>query len=161
MDTGDKDYREKDEALLQSPRKRRKLSDSPSAALSGPELQAPAGSLTTQKPSMSESTDDQSADASLTTTSQMDLAERNIAPFLAKHIRDQKAPINEYEPAAQLPAPPLNYNSRYCYRHRPDLKCRRQADEVTMDQMQQVRASSCCLFYFYFYFYFLSVLFNA
>ena len=29
-------------------------------------------------------------------------------------------------------------NTKYCYRHRPDLKCRRQADEPSMEQLQQV-----------------------
>ena len=129
MDIEDKDYRNKGAATMESPRKRRRLSDSPSAEMSRPEAQGLAESLTQPE----------STDASVSAASQTDLAEKNIAPFLAKHIRDQKAPINQYEPTALPQAQHTNYNSRYCYRHRPDLKCRRQADEVTMDQMQQVR----------------------
>ncbi|PGH04342.1 hypothetical protein AJ79_07122 [Helicocarpus griseus UAMH5409] len=60
-------------------------------------------------------------------------ADKNIAPFLTRHIRDHYAPMNRFEPQKIE----RNPNSRYCYRHRPDLKCRRQADELTMDQMQR------------------------
>lgn len=64
------------------------------------------------------------------------LAGENITPFLMRHIPDQYAPLGPrpsqdgeiFHPA----------NSRYCYRHRPDLKCRRQADEPSMDQLQRV-----------------------
>lgn len=68
------------------------------------------------------------------------LADENIAPFLAKHIPSQYAPLGKNTNTAAGP-PPQHMNSRYCYRHRPDLKCRRQADEPSMDHLQWV-----CLF---------------
>jgi hypothetical protein len=64
------------------------------------------------------------------------LAEDHVAPFLARHIPDQYAPMGL---RPDQPVDPSNRaNSRYCYRHRPDLKCRRQADEPVMEQLQQV-----------------------
>lgn len=67
------------------------------------------------------------------------LAGKNIAPFLARHIPEQYAPLGSQtgQPVAISSA-----NSKYCYRHRPDLKCRRQADEPTMDKLQRVSFSS-------------------
>jgi F-box and WD-40 domain protein MET30 len=63
-------------------------------------------------------------------------AEGNITPFLVRHIPDQYAPLGP-RPSEEAEATP-QANSRYCYRHRPDLKCRRQADEPSMDQLQRV-----------------------
>ncbi|EAW14315.1 F-box/WD repeat-containing protein [Aspergillus clavatus NRRL 1] len=63
------------------------------------------------------------------------LAGKNIAPFLAKHIPEQYAPLGSH---AGEPVESSGANSRYCYRHRPDLKCRRQADEPTMDKLQRI-----------------------
>lgn len=68
------------------------------------------------------------------------LADENIAPFLAKHIPSQYAPLGTDTSKSAGP-PPKYMNSRYCYRHRPDLKCRRQADEPSMDHLQWVRSS--------------------
>ncbi|KAJ9220023.1 hypothetical protein DTO207G8_5290 [Paecilomyces variotii] len=62
------------------------------------------------------------------------LANENIAPFLARHIPNQYAPLGS---ASDNPMEGGSANSRYCYRHRPDLKCRRQADEPSMDQLQR------------------------
>ncbi|KAL1847195.1 hypothetical protein Plec18170_008759 [Paecilomyces lecythidis] len=62
------------------------------------------------------------------------LANENIAPFLARHIPNQYAPLGS---ASDDPMERGSANSRYCYRHRPDLKCRRQADEPSMDQLQR------------------------
>ena len=65
------------------------------------------------------------------------LADESVAPFLAKHIPKQYAPLGsrtiETE-TSDLSGP----NSKYCYRHRPELKCRRQADEPSMDKLQRV-----------------------
>ena len=63
-----------------------------------------------------------------------------VAPFLAKHIPDQYAPLRGPDPFGDRPV--KDSNSKYCYRHRPDLKCRRQADEPSMDQLQHVRSVS-------------------
>ncbi|KKK12571.1 sulfur metabolite repression control protein [Aspergillus rambellii] len=62
------------------------------------------------------------------------LATENVAPFLARHIPEQYAPLGAQ---SILPAELSSANSKYCYRHRPDIKCRRQADEPTMDKLQQ------------------------
>ena len=63
-------------------------------------------------------------------------AGQTVAPFLAQHIPEQYGPVGAS--AAKADAPQKTMNSRYCYRHRPDLKCRRKADEPSTDQMQHV-----------------------
>ncbi|KAL9084394.1 MAG: hypothetical protein Q9165_008108 [Trypethelium subeluteriae] len=60
-----------------------------------------------------------------------------VAPFLAEHIPEQYNPFNR--PPETSKSPPIVQNStntKYCYRHRPDLKCRRQANEPSMEQLQ-------------------------
>lgn len=59
----------------------------------------------------------------------------SVAPFLARHIPEQYAPLGVPQPSASSAKDP---NTRYCYRHRPDSKCRRTADEPTMDLLQRV-----------------------
>ncbi|KAF3938293.1 Beta-TrCP [Dactylella cylindrospora] len=49
-----------------------------------------------------------------------------VVPFLSKHIPEQYASQH-----------PPRVNTKYCYRHHPDLKCRRQADEPTMEEVQK------------------------
>jgi F-box/WD-40 domain protein MET30 len=70
-------------------------------------------------------------------------AEQAIAPFLAKHIPTQYNPVGHLMP--QLPNTDPNHDhtqdtssTKFCYRHRPDLKCRRQANEPSMEQLQNV-----------------------
>ncbi|KAH7392453.1 sulfur metabolite repression control protein-like protein SconB [Phaeosphaeria sp. MPI-PUGE-AT-0046c] len=55
-----------------------------------------------------------------------------MTPYLAQHIPHQ------YNPQGMdgQDAPPSNANTKYCYRHRPDLLCRRQADEPSMKELQ-------------------------
>lgn len=65
------------------------------------------------------------------------LAGQSVAPFLARHIPDQYAPMGGIDKLKDYQAS-KNPNTKYCYRHRPDLKCRRQANEPSMDQLQQV-----------------------
>ena len=55
-----------------------------------------------------------------------------VAPFLMKHIPGQYAPQGQPDSSNRDPS------TRYCYRHRPDLKCRRQVDEPSMDMLQRV-----------------------
>ena len=57
-----------------------------------------------------------------------------VAPFLAKHIPDQYAPGAGWDSTGNTKM--KDPNTKYCYRHRPDLKCRRQVDEPSMDQLQ-------------------------
>ncbi|KLJ11545.1 E3 ubiquitin ligase complex SCF subunit sconB [Blastomyces silverae] len=123
--------RDVDGSLDGSPRKRRKLSEStlePDTADICPS--------TTSLPDASQSqqgSEESTLDDNMSIVPSPRQADKNIAPFLTKHIRDHYAPMNRFEPQKIE----RNPNSKYCYRHRPDLKCRRQADELTMDQMQQ------------------------
>lgn len=76
--------------------------------------------------------------SSATPTTPAKLANKNVAPFLAKHIPEQYAPLRS---RTGEKSDSYKANSKYCYRHRPDLKCRRQADEPSMDKLQHVRFS--------------------
>lgn len=74
-------------------------------------------------------------DATITISSTSKQAGKTVAPFLAKHIPEQ------YAPMGILPRPAdsqRDQNTKYCYRHRPDSKCRRTADEPTMEILQRV-----------------------
>ena len=69
------------------------------------------------------------------------LAGQTVAPFLAKHIPAQYAHMG---PTDLSGSPKINgSNTKYCYRHRPDLKCRRQANEPSMEQLQHVSPGGC------------------
>lgn len=72
-----------------------------------------------------------------TTTSETlaQLAKQNVAPFLTKYHPRQYAPLRSED---GTPAIPRAVNAGYCYRHQPDSKCSRQADEKSMRQLQQV-----------------------
>ena len=64
-------------------------------------------------------------------------AGQTVAPFLAKHIPMQYNPLgNPQQPQPNDTDLPSDSNSRFCYRHRPDIKCRRQANEPSMEQLQ-------------------------
>ena len=58
---------------------------------------------------------------------------QTVAPFLSEHIPEQYAPLGGPNHSATK-----DPNTKYCYRHRPDLKCRRQANEPSMDELQKV-----------------------
>src|ERR1700761_4580793 len=62
-------------------------------------------------------------------------ATQNVAPYLAKHIP------TKYNPEAGTPsiASTMEKKPTYCNRHRPDTKCWRQANEPTMEELQNVR----------------------
>ncbi|KAL1842203.1 hypothetical protein VTK73DRAFT_3174 [Phialemonium thermophilum] len=62
------------------------------------------------------------------------LISKTVTPFLREHIPGLYAPIGkaDNEETSKTKEP----NSRYCYRHRPDLKCRRAADESKMVKIQ-------------------------
>jgi F-box/WD-40 domain protein MET30 len=57
-----------------------------------------------------------------------------ITPYLAQHIPQQYNPLGR-----DAQDGPANANTKFCYRHRPDLLCRKQADEPSMEQLQKVR----------------------
>ena len=59
-----------------------------------------------------------------------------IQPYLAQHIPQQYNPLGGDRDGQD--APGSTANTKYCYRHRPDLLCRQQADEPSMEQLQDV-----------------------
>ncbi|KAG8623858.1 hypothetical protein KVT40_008834 [Elsinoe batatas] len=64
-------------------------------------------------------------------------AEHAVAPFLAKHIPSQYNPLGHTHPSrVEEDQPAASSSTKFCYRHRPDLKCRRQANEPSMEQLQ-------------------------
>lgn len=124
----------------ESPRKRRRLSDtcleSDTEKAGSHNRRSSTGNA---EKDFERSGDEQNDNGSVIPAS--NLAGKNIAPFITRHIRDLYAPMNRYEPT-EKPNVMMSSNSRYCYRHRPDLKCRRQADELSMDQLQNVCGNS-------------------
>lgn len=69
------------------------------------------------------------------------LAKQNVEPFLVKYRRRQYAPLSSEDGTPEM-SPAVN--TGYCYRHQPDSKCRRQADEQSMRQLQRVSSSPIC-----------------
>ncbi|KAK4178156.1 putative sulfur controller 2 [Triangularia setosa] len=59
---------------------------------------------------------------------------KTVTPFLREHIPSLYAPIGK--PNNEETARAKDPNTRYCYRHRPDSKCRRAADEAKMIMIQ-------------------------
>lgn len=64
-----------------------------------------------------------------------------VTPFLKEHVPNLYAPVSKIEAshARNFTTLPKNFNSKYCYRHRPDSKCRKAADEDKMAMIQTVR----------------------
>lgn len=58
-----------------------------------------------------------------------------VAPFMAQHIPAQYAP--QGNPVTTPATKSVDSNTKFCYRHRPDMLCRRQADEPSMDKLQR------------------------
>jgi F-box/WD-40 domain protein MET30 len=60
---------------------------------------------------------------------------KTVTPFLKEHIPSLYAPVGKSsnEQSAREKDP----NTKYCYRHRPDSKCRRSADEAKMVMIQR------------------------
>jgi hypothetical protein len=61
-----------------------------------------------------------------------------MTPYLAQHIPHQYNPQGTDRDGHD--APRSTADTKYCYRHRPDLLCRRQADEPSMKELQDVRS---------------------
>ncbi|KAK2823890.1 hypothetical protein FQN49_007517, partial [Arthroderma sp. PD_2] len=119
-----------DRDLQLSPRKRRRLSASLDPELTESEAYGTPGGQG-NAPDTPDTADSEQPKSLFNATEG-----NSISPFLAKHIRDQHASRNRFAPADSS-LPRRKADSKYCYRHRPDLKCRRQADEPTVDQMQR------------------------
>ncbi|KAL1586173.1 hypothetical protein WHR41_05556 [Cladosporium halotolerans] len=86
----------------------------------------------------------ESHDHTISIDSSSKQAEQTVAPFLTEHIPMQYNPVGGHARAAQPQAQremQVEPNSKFCYKHRPDLKCRRQANEPSMDQLQNELAS--------------------
>ncbi|MBA7492870.1 hypothetical protein ES702_03423 [subsurface metagenome] len=62
---------------------------------------------------------------------------RTVGTFMAKHIPSQYAPQGKTPTSTDPTATATESNTKFCYRHRPDMLCRRQADEPSMDKMQR------------------------
>jgi F-box/WD-40 domain protein MET30 len=80
------------------------------------------------------------SDPTISISSTSKMAGQTVAPFLARHIPEQYAPLGVAQPPTLLMSTKKKEdpNTRYCYRHRPDSKCRRTADEPTMENLQRV-----------------------
>lgn len=61
--------------------------------------------------------------------------EETVMPFLTHHLPSQYSALAN-QPQKET-SPEDITNTAYCYRHRPDLKCRRQADEPSMALLQK------------------------
>jgi len=73
-------------------------------------------------------------EGNITISSTGEMAKQAVAPFLHKHIPAQYNPQGDRPQTAN--------STKYCYRHRPDMKCRRQVNEPSMEQLQHVRIFS-------------------
>ncbi|KAH6668788.1 WD40-repeat-containing domain protein [Halenospora varia] len=80
-------------------------------------------------------------DTTITLSSTDKVAGQTVTPFLAKHIPEQYAPLGPQSQPESGNSRELtkkkNPNTKYCYRHRPDSKCSRTADEPTMENLQR------------------------
>jgi F-box/WD-40 domain protein MET30 len=90
---------------------------------------------------------DSSTEENISIPSNSKHAEQAIAPFLAKHIPTQYNPVGHLNPQPTNIDPNHDHHqdtssTKFCYRHRPDLKCRRQANEPSMEQLQNVPHNS-------------------
>jgi F-box/WD-40 domain protein MET30 len=70
------------------------------------------------------------------------LVGKMVTPFLREHIPGIYAPLGKPETLSMAVVPAKDANSKLCYRHRPDSKCRRAADETKMAMIQSVRIIS-------------------
>jgi hypothetical protein len=75
-------------------------------------------------------------DPTISISSTTRVAGQTVAPFLAKHIPEQYAPLGGQEGTETKSR--KDPNTKYCYRHRPDSKCKRTADEPSMENLQRV-----------------------
>lgn len=72
------------------------------------------------------------------------LVGKTVSPFLKEHIPGIYAPVGkdfkdqDESSASPQSTIPRDGNTRFCYRHRPDSKCRRTADETKMGMIQRV-----------------------
>ncbi|KAI1098204.1 WD40 repeat-like protein [Jackrogersella minutella] len=75
-------------------------------------------------------------DASRLPNMSQQLMGQSVTPFLREHIPGLYAPIGKPDLPSMTALKTKDPNSKYCYRHRPDSKCRRAADETKMGLIQ-------------------------
>ncbi|KAI0902023.1 WD40 repeat-like protein [Annulohypoxylon nitens] len=75
-------------------------------------------------------------DASRLPNMSQQLMSQSVTPFLREHIPGLYAPIGKPDLPSMTALKTKDPNSKYCYRHRPDSKCRRAADETKMGVIQ-------------------------
>ena len=79
----------------------------------------------------------------ITLSASSKLAGQTVAPYMTKHIPGQYARTGGAESPNSLKM--KDSNSKYCYRHRPDLMCRGQANEPSMEQLQHASGNQALL----------------
>ncbi|KAH9887427.1 WD40 repeat-like protein [Xylariomycetidae sp. FL2044] len=62
---------------------------------------------------------------------------QSVTPFLREHIPGIYAPIGKPDLPSMAALKTKDPNSKFCYRHRPDSKCRKAADESKMALIQR------------------------
>jgi hypothetical protein len=128
------------EMSLEPPHKRRRSSGPPLDPAATPTaLRESHGHELGAKEHHERRTRDHDRDSSTTHTSTTRVASQAVAPFLSRHVPNQYAPLGNAN--GENTNAPKDPNSKFCYRHRPDMLCRRQADEPSMDKLQKVRVN--------------------
>jgi len=84
-------------------------------------------------------------DSTITISSAARMASETVAPFLTKHIPEQYNPLGIQGKATI--SSQQNPNTKFCYRHRPDSKCRRTANEPSMENLQRVSSTARVFLY--------------
>lgn len=79
-------------------------------------------------------------DKSRLTNMSPSLVGQTVTPFLKEHVPNLYAPVSKIESSHTQESSTHSYNSKYCYRHHPDSKCRKAADENKMAMIQSVCA---------------------
>ena len=129
------------EAWSELPLKRKRSSDglfSPTVAHEEPARPTSNG-LDSSKRRHGHSWDEsrnESRDKTMAKASTAKSASQTVETFLTRHIPHAYAPLGS--PGDGSVKKPQDSNSKFCYRHRPDMLCRRQADEPSMDKLQKV-----------------------
>ncbi|CAN8097126.1 unnamed protein product [Discula destructiva] len=59
-----------------------------------------------------------------------------VTPYLKEHVPSLYAPVSKIDASYSRQSLTKNFNSKFCYRHRPDSKCRKSADEDKMAMIQ-------------------------
>lgn len=124
-------------AEMERPSKKRRLSAVESHSTSGPDLDAEQAAF--RESNSSKSLRHSNETISSRHTPPSNPASHAVVPFLTKHLPfSMHAPFGQtQDQSPTLATTREDADSKYCYRHRLDLKCRRQADEPSMDQLQK------------------------